>query len=81
MGGDSVSVILVQNCSADLQSGLPCLDPEKKTEKGARHVKQIAHVSLASPTAIILPLWRLMPTADGLLAIKSDIDDPNKSAE
>ena len=80
--GDSVSKILVQNCSsANLRSGSPCLDPEKKTKRGARHVKQIARVLSLSPTAIILPLWRLMLTADGLLMIKSDINDPHRSAE
>ena len=55
--------------------------PDKKMKRGPRHVKQIAHVLLLSPTAMILLLWRLMPTADGLLTIKSDIDDPHSSAE
>ncbi len=80
--GDSVSMILVQNCSsASLQSDSPCLDPEKKMESGARHVKQIARVLLSALTAIILLLWRLMPIADGLLTIKSDFNDPHRSAE
>ena len=64
-----------------VKSNLAATDPVKKMERGPRHVKQIACVLLSLHSSMILPLLKLMPSTDGLLKIKSDINDPHRSAE